>query len=495
MTPLIKVISVALIVSSCFSTSVLAKKSKKLPFDKHQTAVQQDITGKLLYLNEKNKDADLLIQNNDHFVYYPKIVAGDFDKNMQIIAIPKDVQFYNKGNLANNDSEVIFFLSATHVSAYDVSTKEVKSLFEVESLFHYQQEFSAKFDEFVLDLNNDGLSDVVTYSLDKAHLYLQNSVGEFKHQTLNIAPKVSTSSNGVTFTPRPFHFIDVNGDDHKDVTFQVDDQLLAFLHTKDGSFSKDAEVITLNAGLLSRIAYKKLKKASNKKLPSVSIEAIEDLNNDGIVDVITKEKIKSGMMSFENELKIRFGYLDNGLLSFHQKPDGKAAFKGEGDMVFKDINNDGFKDYYTTSAEIGLGMIMSAMSGSVELDMRFYLMQANGQYSTKPVFESEMEVAISDDSAGLGLNAIEDFNGDGLNDLIIQTDDDEFKIFKGGNKKVFAKRGVKYSIDMPVKGRTEVKDFNGDGKADILFIHGKKYDEDEEKEIGKNQLVLWLSAS
>jgi len=47
---------------------------------------------------------------------------------------------------------------------------------------------------------------------------------------------------------------------------------------------------------------------------------------------------------------------------------------------------------------------------------------------------------------------------------------------------------------MPIKGHTEVKDFNGDGKADILFLHGKKYDEDEEKEVGKNQLVLWLSA-
>jgi hypothetical protein len=43
--------------------------------------------------------------------------------------------------------------------------------------------------------------------------------------------------------------------------------------------------------------------------------------------------------------------------------------------------------------------------------------------------------------------------------------------------------------------RTEVKDFNNDGKADILFLYGKSYDEDEEKEVGENKLTLWLSAS
>ena len=495
MTPLIKTLSIAVLISSFFSPEVLAKKSKKLPFEKQKISAQQDITGKLLYLNERNNNADLLIQNNDNFVYYPQIVSGNIEENMQVFEIPKNVQFYNKGTLANTEKDVIFYLSGSQVSAYDIATKQTKKLIDVKSLFHYQQEFSAKFNDFVLDLNGDGLSDVITYSLDKTHLYIQTATGEFSHQALNLAPKVSSRSDGVSFTPRPFYFIDINGDDKKDVTFQVDDKLVAFAQTNDGGFSSNAQEISLNAGLLSRIAYKKLQKSSNKKLANVNVESIEDLNNDGIVDLITKEKTKSGMMSFDNDLKIRFGYLANGLLAFKQKPDGKAVFKGEGEMVFKDINNDGFKDYYTTSAEIGLGMIMSAMSGSVDLDMRFYLMQDDGQYNKKPAFESEMEVAISDDSAGLGLNAIEDFNGDGLNDLVIQTDDDEFKVFIGGTKRIFAKRGVKYSIDMPIKGRTEVKDFNGDGKADMLFLHGKKYDEDEEKEVGQNQMILWLSAS
>ena len=85
MTPVIKLLSIVVIASSCFSISAVAKKSTKLSFDKQQITVEQDITGKLLYLNDKNKDADLLIQNTDHFVYYPNIVTGGLDKAVQII--------------------------------------------------------------------------------------------------------------------------------------------------------------------------------------------------------------------------------------------------------------------------------------------------------------------------------------------------------------------------------------------------------------------------
>ena len=89
-----------------------------------------------------------------------------------------------------------------------------------------------------------------------------------------------------------------------------------------------------------------------------------------------------------------------------------------------------------------------------------------------------------------------DIKCDGINDLILKTDDDEFTIYAGGKgKRLFAKRGADYEVSLPKGVRTEIKDFNGDGKADILFLYGKHYDEDEEKEIGENKLTLWLSAS
>jgi hypothetical protein len=494
MTYLSKLLIACLGLTLLSSPLAMAKKKPKLLFNKQQIDVEQDITGKLVYLNDDKKDADLLILQDNQFTYYPNIVTGGLLRGAQKIEIPTQAQFYNKGKLAGNEKNVLFYLTADKVMVYNFTTKVTQELFSVDSFYHYKKDFKIEYSNFAFDANNDGLTDVITYSLDKSHLYLQNKKGQFTHQILNMAPRVSSSSIGLNFSPYTMHHIDINGDKRKDISFQVDDQLIAFTQKSDGSFTHTAATIFLNTGILSELRYEELKEASTDKMASVTIKAIEDLNNDGIVDLITKEKVQSGMMSFENELMIRFGYLEQGLLHFHQKADGKSTFEGEGDLTFKDLNNDGFKDYYSSTAEMGLGMIMSVMSGSVDLDVRFHLMNTEGKYSKKPVFESEREIAISEDGSEMGLYEVKDFNGDGLPDLVIQSDDDEFKIFSGGDKKLFTKRGTSYEIDMPIKGRTEVKDFNGDGKADLLFIYGKKYDHDNKKYIGKEKLILWLSA-
>ena len=145
---------------------------------------------------------------------------------------------------------------------------------------------------------------------------------------------------------------------------------------------------------------------------------------------------------------------------------------------------------------MGIGTMMAAMSGAIDMDLRFYKLGKNGKYVKKPSYENEVEISISSDSGGEALTDISDFNGDGINDLILRTDDDEFTIYSGSKgKRLFVKRGTDYEISLPKSVRTEVKDFNGDGKADILFLYGKYYDEDDEKEVGENKLTLWLSAS
>lgn len=487
--PLICVLALSL---SCLPA--LAKKKPKLQFNKHQVSAEQDVTGELLYLNEQDNDVDLLIQNSHQLLYFPSIVQGALSNEAQTIEIPSDVLFYQVGKRVGVERDVLFYLAKDEVLSYNFATKQTEPLFKVDSFYRFQQEFEVKQSAFVLDANGDDLSDVITYSLSATHLYLQQSDGSFKEQTFDLAPRVDSSPDSVTFRLYELFHADVNGDQRKDINYQIYNELISFIQNEDGSFNTQAQKTPLNAGIVSRLEYKKLKKQSNEEVAQITIESIEDLNNDNIIDLITKERVKTGMISFDNELQIRYGKLEDGELVFSQTPDGKAVFEGEGELIFKDINQDGLKDYYTRGVDVGLGTLMSAMSGSVDVDLNFYLMKNDGKYAKKPVFKSEMEIEIGDDSSGFGLNAIEDFNGDGVLDLILQTDDDEFKIHTGGGKKFFAKRGASYDIELPIKGRSEVKDFNGDGKADILLLHGKKYDDDEKKEIGVNQLVLWLSA-
>jgi hypothetical protein len=143
--------------------------------------------------------------------------------------------------------------------------------------------------------------------------------------------------------------------------------------------------------------------------------------------------------------------------------------------------------------EIGVGTVMSFMSGSIDMDVNFYKMNTDFQFDAKPIYRDELAVSINigddddDNDDSQTLFALADFNGDGLKDLIKQTDDDEFAIYNGGTGRLFAKRGRQYDIDMPIKGNVKTYDFNGDGKADLLFCFGKNK--------GKSKLTLWLSRS
>jgi hypothetical protein len=481
------VIGIAL---SLMTLNVAAKKTGKLNFKKYEVGASQAITGKLLYLNDNGENTDIIIQKNNSLSYYPELVTKGLVENPEIISIPKNVQFFNKATLANTEKEVLLYLTNTHILAYYPEQKKTEELIKVDSMYHYQTDVEASFGEFVQDLNQDGLSDLLINSLTQTHIFIQNKQGGFTQQTLDVSPKVSSNNGGITFRPYDFYHLDVNSDNKKDIVFQIDDQLMAFVQNDQAAFSIKPIEITLNANL-----QKLSDEDEDPEQADVVINTLEDINNDGLADLVTKESVREGMMSRTNKLMIRYGFLNKGVLSFNKTPEGSANFEGEGMIEFKDVNGDGLKDYYTLSVEMGIGTMMSAMSGAIDMDLRFYMLGANGEYAKDPAYENEVEISIGSNNSGESLSEVDDFNGDGIKDLIIKTDDDEFKIYNGTKKRLFAKRGSDYEIELPKNVRTEIKDFNGDGKADILFLFGKSYDEDEKKEVGDNRLALWLSAS
>jgi len=486
-------ITTALVLSTLVSPLALAK-DKKLNFQKSQQNAEQKVTGKILYLNEKSGDVDLLIHDDNSFSYYPHIAKEGLAQQAQIIAAPDNAQFYNQAKLANKVNEVIVYLTGDAVMSYDIEEKKISKLLTVDTLYKYQSDIQIDFGEFVQDFNQDGLSDFITYSLDTTHLYLQNTDGSFTHQSLAITPRIEKSGGGIKFSPQNFHHADFNHDEKKDIAFQIDDQLMVFAQKEDKSFDDKSIVVKLNAHLENKNS--EIKKQQGEKSADVNLETIEDINGDGLVDIVTKESVREGMMSRTNVLMVRYGSLTNGVMSYKKEADGKATFDGEGMIKFKDVDGDGLKDYYTLSVEMGIGTMMSLMSGSIDMDLRFYKLGKNGKYVKKPSYENEVEMSMSSGSNGDALTDVSDFNGDGINDLILKTDDDEFTIYSGSKgKRLFGKRGADYEISLPQSVRTEIKDFNGDGKADILFLYGKHYDEDDEKEVGEHKLTLWLSAS
>jgi len=490
-----KLITKILFLTSFISPLALAKV-KPLHFDKTHQNTEQSVTGSFLYLNDENGDLDLLIQDDNRFSYYPHFNKIGLADKARIILIPDNAQFYNQAKLANNANEVIVYLTRDSVMSYNIEDKTLTKLLAVDSLYKYQADLDVSLGEFVQDFNQDGLSDFITYSLDATHVYLQNSDGTFAHQPFAISPRIEKSESGILFTPQNFYQADFNNDEMKDIAFQEDDQLKVFTQKEDHSFNDKAIAVTLNAHLDR--ASSAIKKRQGKNKTEVELVTIEDINGDGLVEIITKETVADGKRSKKKVLMIRYGFISNGLMSYKKEADDRATLKGIGKVIFGDIDSDGFKDYLTITFSNGIGTLMGVMSGSFDMDVGIYKLGKNGKYSKKPIYENEIEIEFNPNAkqSSRPLIQLSDFNGDDIDDLLIKTDDDEFTIYAGTNgKRLFAKRGVDYNLVLPIGGRTLVKDFNNDGKSDILFLYGKYYDKDEGKELGENKLSLWLSAS
>ena len=103
--------------------------------------------------------------------------------------------------------------------------------------------------------------------------------------------------------------------------------------------------------------------------------------------------------------------------------------------------------------------------------------------------EVELAFDLDSESAEIPLFSIADFNGDGLKDLLTQTNETKASLFLGDGKGPFNKRGKKYQMPFPRNGNlVSIEDINNDGKADILF----RYDNTDGENKNKN-MQLWLS--
>ncbi|NQZ11861.1 MAG: VCBS repeat-containing protein [Algicola sp.] len=487
------------VLSLLCSAPSFARGPAKLNFTKQTINAELPVTGELTYFTLDNNKTHLLIQSGQSFTHIADV--GSAKKSTQnntkaapqakIIKMPDNTLFYNKGKLANVADDVLFYFTADEVLVYNLKTATIVKRLPVDSFYKGQQSIGAKRKDFIIDSNGDGLSDVITSNFDNINLYVQTADGEFEHQKLELGPQGQITSSGVNFSEHPATSMDVNNDGLADLAFQIDNELRVFAQNKQQRFATTATTITLNAGILGMKQKRQMKDKGEKADVNIRFEALKDLNGDGLMDLITQIHKRDGLMSSSSKYPVRFGRLNNGLLSFSPKSDTEMQIKGQGDIEFDDINNDGLQDYYTMSLEMGVGAMMSLMSGSIDMDLQFYPMGKNHTFSTKPAYEDELEVQIDmdDNNGGEGkpFLAVEDFNGDGIKDLVKQTDDDEFRIFNGGDGRLFSRRGSKYDIDLPAKGSVEIKDINNDGKADLLFRFSK--------DKGRNKLTVWLSRS
>ena len=252
---------------------------------------------------------------------------------------------------------------------------------------------------------------------------------------------------------------DIDGDGHADIVAANRHELRVFLQ-REGTFPEDP----------SRVVALQLVTEKDHIRGSGGITADgRDFNGDGLMDLLVSHVAGS----FRDATTTTTAYLNRGGDWDRKNPVGVFVSKHAlaGDLLV-DLDQDGLPELLRTEIPMSvLELVEVIVTGSIDAKVSIHPYR-NGAFSKKPTSQIKLGVPISFDTfrtAGFLPQVHIDVNGDGLRDLLLGGDGDEFKIKLGGQKQAFRRTAATQRLD--TSGELRSADYNGDGLADFLIFN------------------------
>jgi len=427
----------------------------------------------LTFSLDENKKRWLMIYSYD--VIVQKYIVTD--KTM----IPRRFHSFDIGQskqvLATKALQKIYFFSSSGL--YEYQQGEFIQRAVIKSLYLEPEAAYLRRGDFVHDLNNDTFDDVIVNNFSQTVLLIGGDDNQFFRQVLPVKPQMSFEQNTISFTPVTLFFADVNFDDRTDIARAGEGDIGVYLQLENGQFNETAETISINALISSLEWWSKRDESGEQldqtKLESRMLDALRDLNGDGIADMVVKYSKALGVLDRANDYEIYLGKKVLGKLVFGEQP--SSVIRADGVLTgleFSDIDNDDILEVLLVGFDIGLTQIIGALvSGSIDQDVYVFKMNGASSYGRKPIFRKKVDLNFSLSSGQTGTPVVKlgDVNGDGLKDLILSVSDNRLRIYYGkSDSKIFTKRSVSYKTHLPSDGDlVSVNDLNYDGKDDLLM--------------------------
>jgi hypothetical protein len=285
-------------------------------------------------------------------------------------------------------------------------------------------------DTAIGDLNGDGRKDVAVLAWGGSILiYYQNSMG-----TLESAQIINTdlSLQGIVIA-------DINNDGFADLI--VSGTYHDYAPDSEGRIYVYLQNPTTHA-LGSAQQYT----LSSKRVGPL---AVADLNNDGLLDIVTAgiDASSNGVLSF---LFQSTGGVLGPEVTYTKVP----VYLG-GEIHVGDMNNDGLNDIVLQSGELQLAVIKQTTPGTFSATPDYYTVQT----SYWPLFRSF---------------ALGDLNGDGLTDIVV-ADPGSMPILNifyqnsGGTLDRYT--STAFTVDSNSQDEVDIADLDGDGLNDIIILN------------------------
>jgi hypothetical protein len=366
-------------------------------------------------------------------------------------------------------------------------------LFATPSIYRVLDQNRLREADFVVDLGS-GLSDFLIADFQYTHLYRQQSDGSFNHFALKIPALVRSSRSSPDYTPPQHYLLDADQDKRTDLAFVWQGQLQVFLQQADGSFSTEP----LPAAWPVRLSTEQEADQRNDAGRSYNgqnidtLRDITDIDGDGIPDLVINREQLADALERNNSFRIHFGRTTDQGLSFNAEPDTFITTDTSPiDVVIDDFNADGRKDFYIPSTHFGVGTIVRVLlRGSANLDIDFYLLNAQRQYAAKADFRQQatIDVSIGNLRYDMPLFLLADTQGNGHKSLLVGDGTEELRLYQHENKRLFSRRSERFKLVLPRDARrAKVLDVNNDGKEDLVLPF-----DSQEAEAQQNQLHFLL---
>jgi hypothetical protein len=325
---------------------------------------------------------------------------------------------------------------------------------------------------FIRDIDGDTHPEILIPQPDRLLVYSKNAFGEYcLCKSLWNAPKTDMDGQGqfmLSLHLPILHVHDFNSDAVPDLLLTHDDRLDVYLqHSKE---RHDQETVLTPPNLIYRFGSRDVNPSPFEPIApsSIFMEPL-DLNADGFVDILLSKASRASFTKNISQIQI---YI-NKTGRFDILPDQVITTENfGGEHTIQDFNGDGLLDLGLLTFKIGfaqaLRFLITKKAGN---SIDFYLMRSDDTFTLKPDSKISFTRRVKiDDLLGTtpSPNAKGDFNGDGLNDIFIETDTHELSIFLRHPDQFYRKRQI-LKISATVSKQLEVDDVNSDGFSDILF--------------------------
>lgn len=459
--------------------------------DKVQVPLAHPANGSLVLLGEQH----LLVSGFSQYERWLTAVnLTDF--STRVLPIAGNAQFFDTATLVDFSGPQLIMLTTDGIYHYpNEATADPRLLVPTTSIFRVADAVRLRQRNLAVDLGS-GLTDLLIPDFDVTHLYRQQRDGSFQHYPLAVPARVQTwNNNRADYTGRRYYVLDVNQDGLRDLVFVQQGRFDVFLQSPDGSFNSTA----LDPGW--PIALSTEQEADQRSDAGRSytgqqirsLESIQDLDGDGLPDIVVTVEQIADALERSSRFEIYFGQQTEAGLTYAAEPDTQIVLDSvPTEVVIADFNGDGRQDFYIPTTKIGVGTIVRVLlRGSANLDVDFYLLSEQRRYAAKADFrqQAKIDVSISNLRFDMPLFELIDLNGDGRKSLVLGESGRELRFYGPDRSRLFSRNSDRVALPLPRdSSRVKVLDLNGDGKQDLVLPFDSLDVEGQ-----RNQLILLYS--